>query len=121
MSETIEYSGEFTEIKSEEEMQELWELISDSFNDADIDTDSDKGTLEFVDCDGWRGGGNTCYDLLKEWLSLFFEQHPHIKGTIWARYVEQAPTESFYVENGEIKGYPSDIHHSHGCANIYFQ
>jgi len=102
MSETIDYSGEFEGFKSEEEIQELYELIDEHFSCEGLDITTTKNKLEFSNSGGWRGGGRSCHELVIQWLGDWLERHPHIKGSVWAKYVEHAPIDRFDVSAGKI-------------------
>lgn len=98
MSENIRYYGTLKGFKKEEQ-EELAKLCLD-FQEAKVDADME--SIEFEVSDGWRGGGSTCEDLLKEHFGEYLEKHPHIEFECYCTYVEQAPCEEVKIKGEKV-------------------
>lgn len=64
-------------------------------------------TLEF-DFTGYRGGGYTCEETLKDMFKLFFKNHPHLRANFECHYIEQPPCEVITYENGKYTNHGID-------------
>lgn len=109
MGETVNYSCEMWGFKSQQELEEFRKLAN-TFQDLEEYDEDSWGSkpineneptkkeeweqnFEFRWYDGWRGGGNSCQDFLKQHFGDFLEARPHIKFKFFAEYLEQTPTE----------------------------
>jgi hypothetical protein len=101
MSETINYTIRAKNFKDETQkvafcvLAQSWD--NGNFNDWACDS---RIELNFHYSGGWRGGGQTCAELINEHFGLFLEQNPNVHFKATAEYVEQAPIET-EVEKGE--------------------
>lgn len=109
MGERIDYCGEIYELANQEEAQEVETIIlnSDLLSKADthIEDDHKKNGKKFLWFDligGWRGGGMSCKELLREVFGLWPKDHPHVKLELWATYVENAPSENITIQGEEV-------------------
>jgi hypothetical protein len=102
MSECIYYGGDLEGVKTEE-WEEVLEHIF-KFQEAQLVTENKKnGYISFHVEDGWRGGGYSCEELIKEHFEDFCKSHPHINLRITAQYVEHAPIEEFKFKGEQFE------------------
>jgi len=88
MSEVIDYWGIVKNFEPVEK-EEIIRLIKE-FQDAEIRCESSE-KIEFHVEEGWRGGGASCEDLVKEHFGEYCQMHPHVEFEIYAIYVEHNP------------------------------
>lgn len=93
MSEAVDYQGEVTGFKDDKEKEEFVSLAS-GFQNADVEN-SEEMVYFTVDC-GWRGGGQSCEEIVKSHFKKWLDEHKHIKFSVSATYLEQAPTETVF-------------------------
>jgi len=98
MSEMIDYYGIVRKFK-EKDVKELRELIS-QFQDADVTICEMEITFSVPN--GWRGGGLSCEEIVKEHFGEFCEKHPHIELEVIANYVEHSPSETITIKGKEV-------------------
>ena len=102
MSESIYYSGEMENVKPEE-WNDAIDIIN-GFQDAQlINENKEKNYLSFQVEDGWRGGGHSCEELIKEHFEEFCKKKPHIDLRVTAQYIEHAPIEEFKFKGNDFK------------------
>jgi len=106
MSETIHYYGEIMGWKNNQEKKEIELLISgsDLLEEAEVHTTSKPNQQVWFDLpDGWRGGGATCEELIKDVFCQFCKMHPHIEVSVTASYVEHSPYDEITIKGEDIK------------------
>lgn len=99
MSETINYWGRVTGFNKDE--KEEIENVCCNFQEAMLDIVSDEEIVFQVE-NGWRGGGCSCEQLVKEHFKDFVAKKPHLKIEIHCTYVEHSPCEKITIENEKI-------------------
>lgn len=100
MGETVEYDVCASGFKSEAERRSF-KSVCEQFQTGDFEEEPD-GCIRYV-TDGWRGGGMTCEELLRQAFSDWLSEHPHISVTFYCQYPDAAtpPIEMIVVEGSE--------------------
>jgi hypothetical protein len=96
MGEKIIYRVALQGVKTKEEWEDFLTLADDFANGWELESKSWVNEESFLDLiweDGWRGGGCTCGEILKNYFQEWLDAHSHIKFEFRAEYVEQVPTE----------------------------
>ena len=100
MSETINYTIIAEGFKNKAEKKEFIKLCKE-FQRGSIGKHNHK--VEYIVIDGWRGGGASCEELLKDSFEEWLSKHKYIKVVINCEYVEHAPVEQIIFEKGKWK------------------
>ena len=101
MGERINYS---VTVNSKEKavIKDLYDCIVENFVGSPniLESDFENDTTFFVE-DGWRGGGESCEELLRKWLSDFFKKYPKLNIEVECEYVEHCPVETILIYEGD--------------------
>ena len=99
MSETVRYDITITGFKGVKELNDVkFEIeYNHFFIDFDFRKDEKQLTLTFEKDQGWRGGGRSCEEIVRDELDNVIEQHPHLVIEVFNQYYDQAPTHMFTI------------------------
>ena len=90
MGESVDYWGQI-KCKDKEEAKEVEKCIN-GIEGLGWEVFRYGDTVEFLESNGWRGGGASCKELLDEWFKPLTEKFPHLGFDVQCTYNDQAPT-----------------------------
>jgi len=101
MSELVSYFIQAKGFKDDKEKEEFKELARKFENEVEIyEWQTDK-IVEVEVAHGWRGGGMSCEEIVREHFREWLKKHKHVKLYVEITYLEHAPTESFEIDYEE--------------------
>ena len=99
MSEAIDYHM-FVKFKTKESADKFAERedVEDFFDDVSVDDDI---SIEASVDGGWRGGGKSCLEVMKEAIGAALEEFRDdiIEFRASAEYIESPPTDNFELDD----------------------